>query len=121
MYKPHTRHDVERLSFKPKEKNYELTIKFNSYKDGTVEVEIEDNENIKLSSEIINFSRKEFDVKVNNIIFKLLKDKVITTNYMESIKKRSAKAIYFAKDLLGGATVDYSTYECQSCLVIKNV
>ena len=37
MYKPHTRHDVERLSFKPKEKNYELTIKFNSYKDGTVE------------------------------------------------------------------------------------
>ena len=83
--------------------------------------EIVDNENIKLSSEIINFSRKEFDVKVNNIIFKLLKDKVITTNYMESIKKRIAKAIYFAKDLLGSATVDYSTYECQSCLVIKNV
>ena len=119
MYKPYTRHDVERLSLK--DKKYELTIKFNSYKDGTVEVEIEDNENIKLSSEIINFSRKEFDVKVNNIIFKLLKDKVITTNYMESIKKRSAKAIYFAKDLLGGTTVDYSTYECQSCLVIKNV
>ena len=40
---------------------------------------------------------------------------------MESIKKRIAKAIYFAKDLLGSATVDYSTYECQSCLVIKNV
>ena len=39
----------------------------------------------------------------------------------ESIKKRSAKAIYFAKDLPGSATVDYSTYECQSCLVIKNV
>jgi hypothetical protein len=77
MFKPYTRHDVERLSFK--DKKYELTIKFNSYKDGTVEVEIEDNENIKLSSEIINFNRKEFDVKVNNIIFKLLKDKVITT------------------------------------------
>ena len=98
MFKPYTRHDVERLYLK--DKKYELTIKFNSYKDGTVEVEIEDNENIKLSSEIINFSRKEFDVKVNNIIFKLLKDKVITTNYMESIKKRIAKAIYFAKDLL---------------------
>ena len=121
MYKPYTRHDVERLSFKPKEKNYVLTIKFNSYKDGTVEVEIEDNENIKLSSEIINFNRKEFDVKVNNIILKLIKDKVITTNYMATIKKRSERAIYFAKDLLGGATVDYSTYECQSCLVIKNV
>ena len=119
MFKPYTRHDVERLYLK--DKKYELTIKFNSYKDGTVEVEIEDNENIKLSSEIINFSRKEFDVKVNNIILKLLKDKVVTTNYMESIKKRSAKAIYFAKDLLGNGTVDYSTYECQSCLVVKSV
>jgi hypothetical protein len=87
MFKPYTRHDVERLSFK--DKKYELTIKFNSYKDGTVEVEIEDNENIKLSSEIINFNRKEFDVKVNNIIFKLLKDKVITINYMESIKNKN--------------------------------
>ena len=29
MYKPYTRHDVERLSLK--DKKYELTIKFNSY------------------------------------------------------------------------------------------
>lgn len=119
MYKPYTRHDVERLYLK--DKKYELTIKFNSYKDNSIEVEIEDNENIKLSSEIISFNRKEFDVKVNNVIFKLLKDRVITTNYMNTIKTKVEKCILFAKKLAGGETIDYPTYGCQSCLVIKNV
>lgn len=123
MYRPHTRYDVERLEFKNEHKDYNLTVKFNSYKDSTIEVDIVDNNGIKLNTILINFNRKEFDVKIINIINRLLKNKIkspYTNSYSNTIKTKVEKCILFAKKLAGTVTEDYNTHECQSLLYIKS-
>lgn len=109
-----------------KEADASLVAMFNSYKDGSVEVDIvyldKANGEIRLNAEIDN-------VKDRRSILSLIHDpmKKILNGYaypdsvnMLSLEDDIYRSLKYASNLKGAMTVDYNIHECHSKIVLGN-
>ena len=93
-----------------------VKVKINSWKDGSLDVEIE-SEDFVWETELISAEKKEVDTKVLFVIEKIISNKAIICK--NKLGMHIKDAIAFAKKLAGDATHDYSKYECQAILTLS--
>ena len=93
-----------------------VKVKINSWKDGSLDVEIH-SEDFVWETELISAEKKEVDTKVLSVIEKIISNKAIICK--NKLDMHIKDAIAFAKKLAGDATHDYSKYECQAFLTLS--
>ena len=93
-----------------------VKVKINSWKDGSLDVEIQ-SEDFVWETELISAEKKEVDTKVLSVIEKIISNKAIICK--NKLGMHLKYAIAFAKKLAGDATHDYSKYECQAFLTLS--
>ena len=93
-----------------------VKVKINSWKDGSLDVEIQ-SEDFVWETELISAEKKEVDTKVLSVIEKIISNKAIICK--NKLDMHIKDAIAFAKKLAGDATHDYSKYECQAFLTLS--
>ena len=93
-----------------------VKVKINSWRDGSLDVEIE-SEDFVWETELISAEKKEVDTKVLFVIEKIISNKAIICK--NKLDMHIKDAIAFAKKLAGDATHDYSKYECQAFLTLS--
>lgn len=105
-----------RMTVKKDYNNILVKVKINSWKDGSLDVEIE-SEDFVWETELISTEKKEVDTKVLSVIEKIIADKAIICK--NKLGMHLKDAIAFAKKLAGDVTHDYSKYECQALLTLS--
>ena len=93
-----------------------VKIKINSWKDGSLDVEIQ-SEDFVWETELISAEKKEVDTKVLFVIEKIISNKAIICK--NKLGMHLKDAITFAKKLAGDATHDYSKNESQAFLTLS--
>ena len=105
-----------RMTVKKDYNNILVKVKINSWRDGSLDVEIE-REDFVWETELISAEKKEVDTKVLSVIEKIISNKAIICK--NKLDMHIKDAIAFAKKLAGDATHDYSKYECQAFLTLS--
>ena len=93
-----------------------VKVKINSWKDGSLDVEIQ-SEDFVWETELISAEKKEVDTKVLSVIEKIISNKAIICK--NKLGMHLKDAIAFAKKLAGDATHDYSKYGCQALITLS--
>ena len=96
--------------------NILVKLKINSWRDGSLDVEIQSDDFI-WETELISAEKKEVDTKVLSVIEKIISNKALICK--NKLGMHLKDAIAFAKKLAGDATHDYSKYECQAFLTLS--
>lgn len=101
-----------------KDEKYIIDLKFNSFKDGDIVLDIIDNTGFEiLEVPIIGDSRTHIKNEILNPLFKIMKFQNIPNNLDEKeIILEIWKAIFNCKKLLGKETIDYDIHNCQTML-----
>lgn len=103
--------------------NFSVYVKANSFKDGSVELIVEDcSGDFCYLCEIEEINRNELRSGVMIAIKKLLgsKDFIYDNKILYDIERLILSISETAKKFLGRATVDYHKTECQALLVLSN-
>ena len=105
-----------RMTVKKDYNNILVKVKINSWKDGSLDVEIH-SEDFVWETELISTEKKEVDTKVLSVIEKIISNKAIICK--NKLGMHLKDAIAFAKKLAGDVTHDYSKYECQALITLS--
>ncbi len=113
-YKPATR--IFRVNEFIKD-NKQITISFNSYKDGSMEIDIAEGEYLS-KHEIANDNIEEVYIIINKVLDFLLKSIAVHKINVNKYNPDIFRAYKFAKNMKGEMTSDYKKMDCHSKVVI---
>ena len=113
-YKPATR--IFRVNEFIKD-NKQITISFNSYKDGSMEIDIAEGEYLS-KHEVANDNIEEVYVIINKVLDFLLKSIAVHKINVNKYNPDIFRAYKFAKNMKGEMTSDYKKMDCHSKVFI---
>lgn len=113
---------IRRVHLKKMNLGYNLKVKFNSYKDGSITFDIIDNNDFSLID--VQLIEVNYNYIKNNIVIPISKilynNEAVLAVTLSKVQVEVTKAIDSALKLLGTPTHDYATYECQALVSFGN-
>ena len=113
---------IRRVHLKKMNLEYNLKVKFNSYKDGSITFDILDSNDFSLID--VPLIEVNYQYIKNNIVIPISKilhsNEAVLAITLSKVQTEVTKAIDSALMLLGTPTHDYATYECQALVSFGN-